>query len=873
MKAILRTSALASLAVVACVFAAPAAAQIRTPVRPVPTPTLPGVGGVGAICVPPSLALCQSAGYLGSTCGKMPIAQSMCESLLGGEYKAQYQGSAIPDSTVFTPPGANEPRTVQVGKRVAFDPLRLQASPKDDTTLAGMLPIFSAVSATADPAGVVLFPKSYVRHPTWATNGTIASCAEYVWEKYYDYSRFEDSARLCGKDLECVYDVAFNRATVQQNGNFPVPGGVSVVVTPGIAHRNNLRRFDGTPMEKIGLHGTLPKNAFFETPTSFLKKKALSGPADVRALYLSIATRLETNPRYAIGAGQTYKDEWTWHESMHDAQVPLGITPGERIAIDWRLARITRLLQEYWQALIAEETGSTPVPIFDPVGSLTTMPGGEIFTAQDPFFFLSSLQSVQTSIAPTTIASALGVTSTELEFSSKPGVTFLPGLAPTPIDTIEAQPMSLRIGGPTNVKVGIVLPPTLTGALPNQSIGDRLAAALIDEWGRPDHGCLGSDNRCDWSPRAFANRFVDLFQHEREHDLDRCLDSTPSKFAPPGAADGPAPTAAERTSSAALEGYFARRAASFGAQLIDVPVLPPSAGGLPRIGKSWVGGNDFGFPDFLGARYNYDVGWEIAAEKMLGNDICRLGARANALLFASVTYPQLAWPPIKTETIVDTNSYVDVRNGSATVHSHFAVLGKDVLYAPFTATLAPDAPKVIPPTSYEQVLLELKKTVIIMGVPVTGALKATASVGFSGKLGAVAPEDCSTTNLATKLTAEFVPTGEARAKAYLMIGIPGIGAGVEGELLIVRAEVPASASVAVVSSGTELLLDFRANAALKLHSLSGRVEAYAELCVPLLDCYRTSTELFAWDGYHQSYPLVNLDKKIPLFALNSAKPK
>ncbi len=882
MKTILRTSAIASLAVVACVFAAPAAAQItKKPINPIPTPTPPGAGGLVSFCPTPSLAVCRSEGYLATSCAKKPSNEAQCKALFEAEYKAQYAGSSVPESTVFTPPGTDKPMSVQVGRRVAFDPLALKASPKDDTTFAGMQPIFSTDSASTDPIGVVKIPKVYVRHPTFVSNGTIASCGEYVWEKYYDYSRFEDSARLCGSDLECVYDVAYNRVAPQPNGNIPTPGALAIVVTPGIAYRSDLRRLDGTVMDKIGLYGPgdgitggkLPKNAFFTTPTAFLKKMALSGPPSVRPLYLAIAARLETGASYDIGPGSAYKDEWSWHEAMHDAQTPLEITPGERIAIDWRLARITRLLQEYWSAVIAEELGSTPVPIFDPVGSLTKLPGAEIFTAQDPFFFLTSLQSMQAKVAPATITSALAVKSTAFEFDASSVASFLSALSAGP-DALNVQPMSLDIGGGAKIKVGnVALPHKLTAGVGNQSIGERLAAALVEEWIRPD-GCLGNHNRCDWSPRMFANRFLDLFQYERERDLDRCLDATPPKFAAAGAANGAAPTAAERTSIAALEGYFTRRATQYGEQLKDVPVLPPSAGGLPRIGKSWVGGNDFGFPDFLGARYSYDVGWDIAAEKLdTDGNICRLGARANATLKAHVTYPQLAWPPIKTETIVDTDSYVEIRNGGAKVHSHFAILGKD-LYTSFTETVTPDAPKPIPATSQEQVLIELKKTVIIMGVPVTGALKATASVGFSGILGAEAPakDGCDKNNLATKLKAEFVPSGEARAKAYLMIGIPGIGAGVEGELLIVRAEVPANASVFMSAEGQQTFLGFHADAALKLHSLSGRVEAYAELCVPLLRCYRTSTELFAWDGYHQTYPLVNLDKKVELFALRNAKP-
>lgn len=58
----------------------------------------------------------------------------------------------------------------------------------------------------------------------WDANGdAVSSCAEYVYESYYQFSRFEDAIRLLGNDYWRIWEIAFERTPrpVELAGLFP----------------------------------------------------------------------------------------------------------------------------------------------------------------------------------------------------------------------------------------------------------------------------------------------------------------------------------------------------------------------------------------------------------------------------------------------------------------------------------------------------------------------------------------------------------------------------------------------------------------------------------------------------------------------------
>jgi hypothetical protein len=845
----------------------------------------------GLFCREPTLAQCKDAAFVASSCG-----QARCGPLLEAEYRSQYAAAGTAyDTTVFSPL-ALDGAEVQPGKKIPFDPLGFTFKPIMGDTLASFFPPPSR--PTSGPSGVPVYinPVTYIRHPAFEKNGNrMDSCAEYVYEKYYDYSRFDDAAKMCGNDFDCVYRVAFHSEQFQVGQN--VKSTMPVPVTPAIA-RKVLRRRDGAKM-KVELPlmpytdlatgstwDTIPKNAYFAIPASVLEKATNAKKSPLKEIIL----RLKQGDRtYRIGTTQ-YPDEWTWHEAMQSGQSPLGITPGERISIDRRLARVRKLLDEYWMGIFQDE--ASVVPIFDAFTSPVPLRGGTVFTRQDPFFYLGSIEHVQKIVTPTVLTAAASLRSTSFEaeltgpgsLARAGGLGGLKAAFPTPGPAPVMQTMSgtstetvFNGGGGVLIKPGVQIPGfdklgSIVGPATN-SIADRIAFELEREWNRPGHGCLGADNRCDWSPRMFAERFVDLFQYERQADLDRCLAVTAAKF---DAADPTAPSDADRASVEALEAYFLARKKELAAQLEDVPVLAsaPGTDELRVIGNEWGDKNELGFPDILGARYDWHAHWKIRGRRGPAGQLCRLDADAEAKARAEVTYPDVTTLSIKDKVLVDTLSYVRVDNtGTTSLHSHFVVLDQD-LYTPIDPPpLAPGELYAIPESTKNVPILDLQKTVIIMGVPVTGVLKVNAEGRFGGAVRSVAapPGACDPQNLAVRLEGDFLPELEARAKAYLMVGVPGLSAGVSGDLQVLQVGVPINAALwlAQPAPGQPVNLNFKAKAALDMHALAGRIEAYAEACAGPLGCARTSRELIAWDGLHYSYPLIDLTKSIELRALGA----
>jgi len=95
-------------------------------------------------------------------------------------------------------------------------------------------------------------------------NYRMDSCAEYVYEKYYDYSRFEDATRAAGADYRQFVDVAF--------GNQSTPSSIGTRALAGIGLR--AKNGDSLPVALQFDPTARPKNPFFLPSGSFAKGAA-----------------------------------------------------------------------------------------------------------------------------------------------------------------------------------------------------------------------------------------------------------------------------------------------------------------------------------------------------------------------------------------------------------------------------------------------------------------------------------------------------------------------------------------------------------------------------------------------------------------------
>lgn len=386
--------------------------------------------------------------------------------------------------------------------------------------LGGLLPS-TALRVPLLPVRIV-DPLTYNPHARdWEKSGNVvASCAEWVWKKYYQYSRFEDATKACGNDASCVFDVAFATTT-----------------PPGIAYReSNLRRKDG---ELIGaslkmVHGIEAKNPFFGVSPSFLRDQraplvralqiydsqilkgstaggcinegpgpfsdacspwvpfvkgrhkddtpeqkavlagklaAIDGLLRKKVVYAVGATPLQTAFARLTGdtiAG-TYDSEWHWHKALHDAQaaLPRPITMAERKAISERTEYLQALMTEYAQ-LTTFKTCRAPA-LVQPANPLEKGVGKwrDLFTPGNPIDDLRP-KPIDVALKRKAIAAMRG------DLLPPQAITgqILAGVAPAFASNEFATPFSLE-ATPVEMK-------TMSGNLPGAPVAPLSDVALTD---------------------------------------------------------------------------------------------------------------------------------------------------------------------------------------------------------------------------------------------------------------------------------------------------------------------------------------------------------------------------------------------------------
>lgn len=156
----------------------------------------------GPICWPPSAEQCADPSYQASTCGRRN--RTRCTDLLLDEAAALSADAPTiddvnPDGALIRsqvmPADTHTMRVSGFNGRFAGDPLRQQ-----------ML----SVEPSDGGYNWALFGHR-LRRARWEDNGNaVESCAEYVHERWYDYSTWEDDAARLGDDWRAIHDLAWD---------------------------------------------------------------------------------------------------------------------------------------------------------------------------------------------------------------------------------------------------------------------------------------------------------------------------------------------------------------------------------------------------------------------------------------------------------------------------------------------------------------------------------------------------------------------------------------------------------------------------------------------------------------------------------------
>ncbi|MBJ6764703.1 hypothetical protein JGU66_28375 [Myxococcaceae bacterium JPH2] len=704
----------------------------------------------------------------------------------------------------------------------------------------------------------------------WNANGyALTSCNEYVYEKYYDYSVFEDAIVSRGNDYRGIYSVAYAMARA------PYLPPASAIGTRGISDPIQ-RGKDGTPFSPaITFPQGEPKNQFFTVPVSSSSKVSILkggtqdsvayGPNGVILISMKDLqrTRLDLSGvafedpalKPLIDAGAHYYDEsWAWHKQMNSRNATV---------LDEQMYELERKQEDFSQLLAKrEELASTIASMFNPKPPLVgTSPRFTDNWWRDPVWNPDPIAVNQFAQVNINVLPQVGTLA-----------------APTSAKTLAATSTQSAIvdpGGPVIIQQPPVLSPINTAALTNICTGNPIICLLyrleaLDgaiEQSLHDAqalGCLDFNTTgpaaCDWSPKRFAKRVLGQYQVERETRFQKCSDYTDNDFTSlktkvMAAGNVNYPSTDYTTSPAKLEQYFVRRDIYLNALRNVTGDLIDPATGKARV--KWEAGDSYSMgDDTFGASATYNVSFEMSN---LGQSDCAASPRA----YGSFTATGRAL-----------GASVQLVNALADVTDQHAKVKLDVLDNSIHLV---NVDKDIPVGTYNVVsgskmksatFVQAEVTFVIVVVPVTLGAKVGGTVGLNYAVDA--KHDVTTTNgckvNSIGVSGTVSPFASVDGELYAGVDLFIVSAGVKGKLQVVHASIPLQASAALVygaGGNSVLTLNLAARSDLKFTFLSGSIAAFVEVgFCPF--CVSYDATLVSWDGLHYDINLFNKSVVVPL---------
>ncbi|WP_375742123.1 hypothetical protein NR800_22535 [Corallococcus interemptor] len=190
----------------------------RTPVR-LPRPvrwamlstlSLAAPQALAATCPQPTLTECSNVDYRASACGQENDAY--CQGLMESEWKARY--TSAPKRTALVPDSmGGGVETVAVQPNAVTNTLFSGS----DESIVGQVQR-GQVLARKGYKNLTKVEQAYDKQrQEWDANGVLErSCQEYVHEKHYDYSRFEQGAGRFGDDFRALFTAAYGSGGIAE---------------------------------------------------------------------------------------------------------------------------------------------------------------------------------------------------------------------------------------------------------------------------------------------------------------------------------------------------------------------------------------------------------------------------------------------------------------------------------------------------------------------------------------------------------------------------------------------------------------------------------------------------------------------------------
>ncbi|RKH69996.1 hypothetical protein D7X96_13300 [Corallococcus interemptor] len=214
---------------------------------------------LAAPCPQPTLAECSNVDYRASACGQETDAY--CQGLMESEWKARY--TAAPRRTALLPASmGGGVETVAVQPNAVLNTLFSGS----DESVVGQVQR-GQVLARKDYKSLTKLEAAYNKQrQEWDANGVLErSCQEYVHEKHYDYSRFEQNAGRFGDDFRALFNAAHGSGGIAERTLYSKDGVKQAPLWDGKTRVEKNAYFRFVP-------GPYPKNT---KPYAFTSEAAL----------------------------------------------------------------------------------------------------------------------------------------------------------------------------------------------------------------------------------------------------------------------------------------------------------------------------------------------------------------------------------------------------------------------------------------------------------------------------------------------------------------------------------------------------------------------------------------------------------------------
>lgn len=397
---------------------------------------------------------------------------------------------------------------------------------------------------------------------SWDDNGVaVASCREYVYERFYDYSLFEDAIMGAGDDYRAIFEVAyddgieqvrFDKRTRTSRTTRRVPR--SAIGTRGIDGTPQMARDNALLEPQITFPGGMrPKSSLYRIGLITAEERADAQAAyDLRVAEDQSAHHFQGSCGSTLdgpvfcdatlyqdlldGADIAHPETWAYHKQMSDDLQAAGFLDEELARGDQRVqdfeqllfrrSRAVKAIVLWWKAVADEGEAQLPDEmaevLFDPSVQMGVLAGDPISSR------LADQRGVRLRQVDANTMGVQSAPSPDMQWQGEGQVMFA-------MQAGEPQQSAWAVPPPSHdllaEEPGLMTPEYLEMLWRRlHRVDAEIEQALLDA---RDAGCIEADavTPCDWSPRLFAQRVVELYGAEREEAYQHCSENIPEGFA------------------------------------------------------------------------------------------------------------------------------------------------------------------------------------------------------------------------------------------------------------------------------------------------------------------------------------------------------